>query len=166
MRYGDGIYISGASPVITGNTLSGVNRTSSGIFIAGPTDLPQISGNTISNFQYAIRLSYPDTSGAIGNNTAFNNGNNGIYFYPLSSSYHLTKNTTWRSNLPYIISNYNLVIDQSVTLTLEPGTVVKMTNGEDISVYGTLLSEGIPEQPIVFTSYYDDAYGGDTNGDG
>ena len=59
------------------------------------------------------------------------------------------------------------------TLTIEAGVVVKFHvsrswggNDRDITVNGTLNLEGTEAAPIVFTSYYDDNYAGDTNQDG
>ena len=39
--------------------------------------------------------------------------------------------------------------------------MIKFKNGVELRVYGTLQANG-----AILTSYYDDEYGGDTNGDG
>ena len=80
---------------------------------------------------------------------------------------HITTETTWTvANSPYVVT-CDVVVDAGVTLTIEPGVVVKF-NGwyEDLWVNGTLVADGTSSDPITFTSIKDDAVGGDTNGDG
>jgi len=62
----------------------------------------------------------------------------------------------------------NRQIEAGVTLTIEPGTVIKMEDNGTVSflVAGTLNAEGAADRPIVFTSVADDDYLGDTDGNG
>lgn len=58
-------------------------------------------------------------------------------------------------------------IPQGTHLTLPAGTVLKMDSGAAItSDGGRLVAQGTPAQPVVITSLFDDAFGGDTQNDG
>jgi len=57
-------------------------------------------------------------------------------------------------------------IAASAALTVEPGVVIKFKGASaDLSVSGVLLAQGTASDPIVFTSFADDSYAGDTNQD-
>lgn len=79
-------------------------------------------------------------------------------------SSHVAANQTWRGNM---LVNGVIYVNSGVTLTIEPGTIVKFAaSTSEIVVYGTLDANGTAAQPIYFTSYKDDTVGGDTNDDG
>ncbi|MFA7058011.1 MAG: T9SS type A sorting domain-containing protein [Candidatus Cloacimonadales bacterium] len=93
---------------------------------------------------------------------------------------HLTENAVWSpENNPYVVSEI-LYIDSGVTLTILPGTVVKISgapltswadfresfwmNGPGVGVsvakwirvHGNIIAEGTAEAPITFTRLQDD----------
>ncbi len=86
--------------------------------------------------------------------------------------------STWSGSMPLtlgtgteyvglVYEDYNLDVPSGVTLTLDPGTVVKAfgeTNGlnNNLSVEGTLDAVGSSMSPITFTSTNDNSVGGTT----
>jgi len=71
---------------------------------------------------------------------------------------------TWSAaGSPYLITG-NVSITSTGTLNLDPGVILKFS-GTGIIVEGTLNANGIGTAPVAFTSYRDDALGGNTDGD-
>ncbi|MBI4120237.1 MAG: lamin tail domain-containing protein, partial [Parcubacteria group bacterium] len=76
--------------------------------------------------------------------------------------------TLTKENSPYVVPREGLNISAGTTLTINPGSVVKIigSNNSRIIVNGTIKSNGEADDQVVFTSFADDEYGGDTNRDG
>jgi len=70
-------------------------------------------------------------------------------------------------NSPYLIGRTGLAINTGVTLNIEAGVVIKFVIPSEpvLTVNGRVVSRGTSENPVVFTSYLDDEYGGDTDGE-
>lgn len=79
----------------------------------------------------------------------------------------ITTNTVWRAAAgPYVIKS-TVFVSSNVTLTIEPGTIVKLSGQyTKLSVSGSLVAIGTADRRIVFTSLQDDSVGGDTGADG
>ncbi|HEB62635.1 MAG TPA: right-handed parallel beta-helix repeat-containing protein, partial [Bacteroidetes bacterium] len=90
-----------------------------------------------------------------------------MFFSQTHVSGNIENNTTWTiAGSPYVVDD-DLTIANGVTLTIQPGVIVKFNDfWDDIWVNGTLNAIGTSSNRIVFTSFLDDAHGGDTNGDG
>jgi len=73
-------------------------------------------------------------------------------------------NVNWAENKIYIIQGD---ITVSSEITINPGTVVKFDEEANMNFNnGKIIALGTSLKPIIFTSYKDDSFVGDTNGDG
>jgi hypothetical protein len=82
----------------------------------------------------------------------------------------LTADETWTNDRVYIMSN-KVVVDNGVTLTIEPGTLIKAKAGQGtlaaalvVARGGKLIAEGTAAQPIIFTSEDDNIMRGELAG--
>lgn len=66
----------------------------------------------------------------------------------------IISDTRWVSTCTYNVVD-NVAVDAGVTLTVEPGTVVKFAGRYHLQVAGTLVAQGTADERVVFTSLYD-----------
>lgn len=99
---------------------------------------------------------------------SFNNvfAQTNIYGDEADGIYHISTDTIWtKDSGPYIIYQ-GVVVEKGVTLTIEPGTIVKIEDYGYLNIFGKLSARGTENEKIYFTTLYNDSIGGDTDGDG
>ena len=73
----------------------------------------------------------------------------------------ISSNTTWTAaDSPYIVTG-NILVEEGVTLIIEPGVEIKFDGDYYIMVKGTLKAQGTPDSKIIFTSNRDKPAPGD-----
>ena len=177
-----GVYIDNSEPIIDASVISlnsgaGIVGKSSGsplvkgCFIAdnkgggvkandGSSDIRLVETTFARNENYPVSL-YGDSISQMDGVTFTDNSPNAILV--LSDQIYTG---IWRNHhVPYVVAG-DLTVDDGDTLTLEAGVELKFQPEIWLKVYGMLKATGTDENRIQFTSYRDDAVGGDTNGDG
>ena len=132
-----------------------------GVYAFGPEPLTLIN-NAFSNNRRTANISASKNFTHNGN-TSEDHINRGFEMSGI-----ISEDTTFNSEDLPLILNY-LTIEAGKTLTIEPGTILKMSDyysSGSIMVYGNLVAKGTPDKKIYITSLKDDSIGGDTNGDG
>lgn len=129
-------------PTLQNNVITG--HAEFPIFLNGSSD-PTYLGNTFSsNAHPAIALSGYWACNATWTSVV---GDNGQVF-------------------PYVVFNDWLTQDFGSTINIPAGTVIKFDKDLGIYGWGKFNFQSTPANKIILTSYKDDRYKGDTNGDG
>ena len=156
----------GTVVTVTGVNLTGVSKVSFGT-VAG-TALTVVSATQVKVAAPAHAVGVVDvTVTTPGGVSPVVTADKYTYFTNPHVTGTISSSMTWRpSNSSVYILDGTVTILPGVTLTLAPGTVVKVSSQAGLQVQGSLVAAGTAASPVVLTSWRDDSAGGDTNGDG
>jgi hypothetical protein len=134
----------------------------SSVIASGGAGTTSATWNTtaVPDGAYEFRLTAGDSGGVIASVSKNVVVNNSVKWV----SGTLTADTHWTANTVYAIEG-DIIIPSGVTLTIDPGTVVKALANFQIVVQsgGTLTALGDNSNPVVFTTFDDATAGGNTD---
>ncbi|MDD5530203.1 MAG: S8 family serine peptidase [bacterium] len=94
-----------------------------------------------------FRLEITSNSGAYRDTIEFSIGTQNTF----NVSGMITTNTLWTKDKLYIVTN-PVIVQSGVTLTIEPGTEIRVKSGKMIRIDGELIAKGDSADTIKFTS--------------
>ena len=141
----------------------GPNYTDGGVFSLGKEASFRLAEGLVNGTGYRFRIRVKDSSNNISAGTL-----TGVITPNATAvtqvSGAIASNTTWAAGVFYVSGD--ITVNAGVTLTIQPGVIVKFAAGRGMTVRGTLTAVGTAGSPVVFTAWTDDSYGGDSNGGG
>ncbi len=151
-----------ANPVATGGTAtiktSGASGSNSGSVVVTFTAGAAIGAGSVV-------LTVTDNENQTASATAVLNIVEEQIIFPVVGN--ITANTTWESGKVYVLQS-RIAVVAGVTLTIEPGVIVKGQAGTGanatallIARGGKLMAEGTADSPIIFTSVADEIMPGE-----
>ncbi|KKS38752.1 MAG: hypothetical protein A3G49_04995 [Candidatus Sungbacteria bacterium RIFCSPLOWO2_12_FULL_41_11] len=150
----EALIIAGSAPKVLNNTFL---ENGGGIF-SSDIHGGEVRNNTFDkNGNVIIAESSPPL---FGGNTVISDspGVKGIIIRNNAGNDHV-----FAKDLPYIIDWGNYTFAGNISA--EKGAVFKFMPNTGLTIAGAFSANGTLEEPVVFTSFYDDEYGGDTNND-
>jgi hypothetical protein len=151
------VFVNGGQLTLTNSVL----RNSIGSALRIVSSNPTLTNNTFrDNTGAAVSMDLASNP-AISGVTLANNSPNGV----LLDGGTINADIAWDDpDIVYVLLD-DVTVAAGATLTVAPGQVVKARCCFYIDMFidGTLIADGTPEQPIIFTGDRDDSAGGDTN---
>jgi hypothetical protein len=170
VRYGSVSNLQLDSADITASNCTISDAQFDGFYLTN-TSRPTVRETTIADCgRYAVRGAEIESVPGFSWNTATGNGSSGTGgdYIQVTSFVPDADLTIEDHNVlgGALVSDVAMQIPDLVTLTLEKGVVVKMNSATSLVIYGSLECNGTVGAPVAFTSFHDDAVGGDTNKNG
>ncbi len=147
-----------------GGTLDASAATVNAPIIFTSLEDSTVGGNTDEDANNSVPL-VGDWNGITVSGQFLANSSVQIRYVIQNHSGTLSTNQEWFGAAEHLVTG-NVIVPSGVTLTIDPGAIVKFNLGLNITVQsgGTLIANGTIAQPIYFTSINDESIGAVTNG--